>query len=146
MNKFIHFSILILAISLFQIACKKDEVIVPGDDCVISANIDGQEFRWEVGNCSYNNQLLRVGDIGTDEAELTLEPVDNTGTFLSTDSNLKLTLFLTLNPTVQIFPADVQIVITSFSALEVEGTFEGIFTDINGTNYSVANGAFRAVI
>lgn len=117
------------------------------DNCYISANIDGQDYRWELteSNCTFNNQMLQVGDIAVDEAELTIDPVDGTGEYYSINPDRDFTLFLTLGPVTQIYLADVEINITTLSANMAEGTFEGILTDISGTTYQVANGRFRAV-
>lgn len=137
---------LLILTGLLQVTCRRDDDdLIPAGNCYLAANVDGQDYRWDLNNCSLNGQTLRVGNIAGDEAELTLAPVNGTGTFESLDPNVQLTLVLTLGPAQQIIPGDVQIQLTTFSATEARGTFEGIFTDVGGSNYQVANGEFRAI-
>lgn len=138
--------IILAGFALLQSSCKKEDDVVPEDDCQISANIDGMPYRWELlTNCSLSNNKLQIGNIASDEAELTITPIDGTGRFPTVNPNFTITFFLTLNATTQIYAADVEIDVTSFSASRVEGTFEGIFTDIQGNMYQVANGRIRGV-
>lgn len=137
--------LLILSISLLQTSCSRDDDdVAPASDCQLSANVDGVSYRWELANCSLVNEKLQVGNIVGDEAEMTIEPIDGTGTFSSINPNLKITFFLTLNVSTQITVGDVEIQVTSFSNSKAMGTFEGIFTDIGGTTYRVENGRFQA--
>lgn len=146
MKRSIQFLLLLASILVLQTACKKeDDTMPPADDCQIRANVDGVDYRWDLLTCSRTGQKLRVGDIAVDEAEFTLEPIDGTGSFATINPNFDITFFLTLGPADQIFAADVEIQITSFTNNRAAGTFEGIFTDITGTNYQVANGRFNAV-
>lgn len=137
---------ILASLLLVQSSCKKDDDVTPADDCQISANVDGVTYRWELlTNCSLSNDKLQVGNIASDEAELTITPIDGTGSFPTINPNFTITFFLTLDATTQIYAADVEIEITSFSSSRVEGSFEGIFTDILGNTYQVANGRFRGV-
>ena len=138
---------------IFPISCvlascqNEDDGSLPADNCIITANIDGTDFRWELGACSYANQILQVGDLlRGDEAEMTVEPVNGTGVFISGTPDVRIGIFLTLGPGQQIFDADVRIEVTSFSNTEIIGTFEGFFTDIGGGSYQVANGMFQAIL
>ncbi|MCB0375038.1 MAG: hypothetical protein KDD04_03870, partial [Sinomicrobium sp.] len=77
----------LLIIVLAQTSCRReDEEVIPTDNCFIAANVDGQDYRWELNNCALNDQKLRVGNIASDEAELTLEPVTAPATFQSDDT------------------------------------------------------------
>ena len=138
--------LLSFAILLIPSACKKDKNVPREDKCYISANVDGRDYYWVLSesNCSFNNQKLQVGDIASDEAELTIDPVDGSGNYFTIDPDRDFTIFLTLGPANQIYIGDVEITISSLSSNETSGTFEGIFTDISGTIYQVANGEFRA--
>jgi hypothetical protein len=144
---FFHIALFSAAIAVLLPACKKDDPDLPADNCYISANIDGRDYRWELSesNCTFTSQKLSVGDIASDEAQLTIDPVDGTGDYYSIDPDVDMTIFLTTGPAAQIFVGDVEISVTTLSASEATGTFEGIFTDIGGTIYQVANGKFRAV-
>lgn len=118
--------------------------MIPEDDCQISAFVDGVPYRWELlENCSLTNDKLQIGDIASDEAEFTIEPIDSRGSYATINPNFTITLFLTLDATTQIYAADVEIEVTSFSATAVRGTFEGIFTDVSGNTYQVEDGKFR---
>lgn len=129
-----------------QSSCKKDDDVIPDDDCQISAVIDGMSYRWELlTDCSLSNDKLQIGNIASDEAELTITPINGTGQFPTVNPNFTITFFLTLNATTQIYAADVEIEVTSFSSTRVEGTFEGIFTDIQGNTYQVADGRIRGL-
>lgn len=120
--------------------------MLPADDCQISASVDGVPYRWRMlADCSYNNDLLQVGNIASDEAELTITPIDGTGSFPTVNPNNTITLLLTLDATTQIYVADVEIEVSSLSDSRAVGTFEGIFTDIGGNTYLVENGKFRGV-
>lgn len=147
MRSFPPFLFLLVFFVGFNSSCKKDDdSITPADDCQISAFVDGVPYRWELlDNCRLNNDKLQVGNIASDEAELTIRPIDGKGSFATINPNLTITLFLTLDASTQIYAADVEIEVTSFSATEVNGTFEGIFTDISGNTYQVENGKFRGV-
>ena len=141
------FLILLMFSVLSSCQINDDDGNLPADSCIITANVDGTDFRWELGSCSYTNQTLTVGDLAKDdEAEMSLEPVRGTGVFISGDPDVTIGIFLTLGPGQQIFDADVRIEVVSFSNTEISGTFEGFFTDIGGSSYQVANGMFRATL
>jgi hypothetical protein len=137
--------IVLLSFAFAALSCKKEEA-TPTDDCRISASVDGVPYRWDLlTDCSLANGFLQVGNIAFDEAELTITPIDGKGSFPTVNPNFTITFFLSLDATTQIYAADVEIEVTSFSQARVEGTFEGIFTDISGNTYQVANGKFRSV-
>lgn len=137
--------ILLIGAVLLPYSCKKDEVI-PEDDCQISAFVDGVPYRWEMlNNCQLGPDRVQVGDIANDEAELTIMPISGKGNFPTINPNLTITLFLTLDASTQIYAADVEIEVTSYSQERVEGTFEGIFTDVSGNTYTVEEGKFRGI-
>jgi hypothetical protein len=148
MKKISSLFLLLIFFAGLSYSCKKDDdSLLPADDCQISAYVDGVPYRWELlDNCSLNNQKLQVGNIASDEAELTISPINGKGSFATINPNLTITLFLTLDASTQIYAADVEIEVTSFSATEVNGIFEGIFTDVSGNTYQVENGKFRGVL
>lgn len=135
----------LFALGMILAACETDNPFLPAEECLITANVDGTDFRWELGSCSYVGETLGVGDITFDEAELELGPITGPGVYASSDLNLNLAVLLTISSGLQIVAADIRVEVTTFNSTEAEGNFSGLFTDIDGDVYQVENGYFRAV-
>lgn len=152
MNHLLKNTIFFLALMLTLAACNNDDNPLPGPvdgNCVISYKYMGTDYSTNVIACIYNDNTLNIGSIGVDDAQIQINPISATGTYLSTDNDPNLIVFINLDDGTQIFGADATVTVNKLNNSSSSGTFSGEFREVSdltmtGPVYTITNGTFSA--